>query len=241
MTDTFAGLGVPAQRYTAQGAERPRYKVTLGVVTLTLAIATGAVTVWDRVATKESIYACPPDCGRPPAALPVANMPRFFSADGAFSVGYPTPGAADAEGDIYTVTTESNGVSALRTTGDGGIMRLFSEPADGRVAQRVVDDLIARDFPGAEVAYEVPNATVGYQLGYGVVVNLQRLGVLTVTRAVLMAAVKNGLALVATVEGPFRRFTPEVGPGLPSAANVEIAIDMSKFADSFSWRGDPPR
>lgn len=97
------------------------------------------------------------------------------------------------------------------------------------------------EFSGAEVAFEVPNATVGYQLGYGVIVNLQRPGSLTTSRAVLMAAVKNDLALIATAEGPFRRFTPEFGPGIPSAANVEIAIDMSKYTDSFSWRGDPPR
>lgn len=241
IAETFAGAGVPGPLYTAQGAERPRYKVTLGVLALTLATATGAVTVWDRIATKESIYACPPDCGRPPATAPVANMPRFVSADGAFSVGYPAPGTPDDEGDTYTVTKNPTGVAALRTTGDGGVLRLFGEPAGGRVAQRVVEDLLARDFDGADVAYQVPNATVGYQLGYGVVVNLQRPGALSVSRAIVMAAVKNDLALVATVEGPFRRFTPDVGPGLPSAANVEIAMDMSRFADSFSWRGDPPR
>ncbi len=240
MAERFDGVAVPARQYTAQGAERPRYKAVFTVLTVTLAVATGAVAVWDRIATKESIYACPPECGRPPAALPVATLPRFVAADGAFSVGYPVAGA-DAEGDTYTVTKGPDGISAVRTSGDGGELRLFGEPADGRVARRVVEDLIARDFAGAEIAYQVPNATVGYQLGYGVVVNVHRPGALNVSRAILMAAVKNDLALVATVEGPFRRFTPEFGPGLPSAANVEIAMDMSKFVDSFSWRGDPPR
>ena len=98
-----------------------------------------------------------------------------------------------------------------------------------------------KDFPRAEVAYEIPNATVGYQLGYGVVVNVQRPGSLSPSRAVVIAAVKNDVALVATGEGPFRRFTPDFGPGMPSAANVAIAMDMSKYIDSFNWRGDPPR
>lgn len=239
--ETFDGVAVPAEHYTAHGAERPQYKRTLAVLTLTLAVATGAVTVWDRIATKEAIFACPPECGRPPASLPVTAMPRFVAADGAFSVGYPHSGTPDAEGDAYTVTQQADGIFAVRTSGDGGVLRLFGEPAAGRVARQVVLDLLNRDFAGADIAYEVPNATVGYQLGYGVVVTLQRPGSLTVSRAILMAAVKNDLALIATTEGPFQRFTPEFGPGLPSAANVEIAMDMGKYVDSFTWRGDPPR
>lgn len=239
--EIFDGVAVPDRRYTAVGAERPEYKTAFGILVLTLALATGAVTAWDKVATKEAVYACPPECGRPPSALPVSTMPRFVAADGAFSVGYPTPGAPDAEGDTYEVETEPNGITAKRQPRGSGEMHLFGEPAAGRVAQRVIEDVIARDFSGAKVVFEVPNATVGYQLGYGVVVNIQRGGSLTTSRAILMGAVKNDLALVATVEGPFRRFTPEFGPGLPSAANVEIAVDMGKFVDSFSWRGDPPR
>lgn len=232
---TFEGVAVPALHYTALGAERSRYKKTFGALILTLVIATGAVMVWDRIATKESVFACPPECGRPPASLPVANMPRFVSGDGAFSVGYPLPN------EPYVVTKRPDGISAVRTAGDRGQLQLFGQPAGGRVAQRVVEDLLKSDFGDADVAYEVPSATVGYQPGYGVVVTLQRPGTLTVSRAVVMAAVKNDLALVATVEGPFRRFTPEFGPGMPSAANVEIAMDLGKYADSFSWRGDPPR
>lgn len=166
-------------------------------------------------------------------------MPRFVAADGAFSVGYPHSGTPDAEGDAYTVTQQPT-ESLLCGPRDGGVLRLFGEPAAGRVARQVVLDLLNRDCR-ADIAYEVPNATVGYQLGYGVVVTLQRPGSLTVSRAILMAAVKNDLAPIATTEGPFQRFTPEFGPGLPSAANVEIAMDMGKYVDSFTWRGDPPR
>lgn len=240
-SDTFDGVAVPARRYTAQGAERPRYKWAFGVLTLTLAISTAAVTVWDKIATKETVYSCPPECGRPPTSIPVATMPRFVAADGSYSVGYPAPDAPDAEGDTYTVKKSPDGLSAVKASGDGGELRLFGEPAGGRVARQVIGDVMAKSFAGAEIAFELPNATVGYQLGYGVVVNLQRPGSLTPSRAVLIAAVKNDLALIATAEGRFRRFTPEFGPGLPSPANVEVAIDMSKYADSFSWRGDPPR
>jgi len=241
VTDTFEGVAVPARRYTAAGAERPRYKWAFTAVTLTLAVATAGVTAWDTVATKEAVYACPPECGRPPTSFPVSAMSRYVVPDGSFSVGYPTSGTGDADGDTYEVTTHPDGVSAVKVSGDPGQMHLYGEPANGRVARRVVEDVLAKDFARAEVAHEVPNATIGYQLGYGVVVNVQRPGSLSIYRAVVMAAVKNDLALVATAEGPFRRFTPEFGPGMPSAANVEIAMDMSKYTDSFSWRGDPPR
>jgi hypothetical protein len=238
--ETFDGVAVPPGRYLAWGAQRPRYRFTLGVLTIALAVATGAIILWDRATTKEAIYACPPECGRPPSSLPVGTMTRFTPADGGFSVGHPDSGVPDADGDSYQVTIQASGVTAVRDPGEG-TLRLFGEPARGRAARDVIDDLMAKEFSGAKVAFEIPNATVGYQLGYGVVINIQRPGALTVSRAILMAAVKNDLALIATAEGPFRRFTPQFGPGMPSAANLEVAIDMGKYVDSFSWRGDPPR
>jgi hypothetical protein len=41
--------------------------------------------------------------------------------------------------------------------------------------------------------------------------------------------------------GPYRQFTPTFGPGPPSPANLQIAQDMGKYVNSFTWRGDPPR
>ena len=84
---------------------------------------------------------------------------------------------------------------------------------------------------------------VGYQVGTGVVANFQAPGLANKfgLRVLVMAAVKNDLALIAVAEGPFRRFSPDFGPGPPSAANLEIAMDMGKYVESFSWKGDPPR
>lgn len=202
-----------------------------------LGIATAGGVVWDAVVADETTYACPPDCGRPPNSVPVEGLPRFAAPDGAFSVSYPAPGSA------YEVTRDADGVTARMTVGDRGVLRLFGEPARGREARQVIDDLLARQFPKAQIAYQLPNAMVGYQPGYGVVATYRQAGVSTRadTRLVVLAAVKNDLALVALATGPFRRFSAEFGPGPPSAANVEIAIDMGKYVESFSWRGDPAR
>lgn len=237
MTATFDGVAVPLGRYTARGAARPRYLATIGVLAAVLGIATAGGMVWDRVVADETTYACPPDCGRPPNSVPVAGLPRFASPDGAFSVSYPGPGAA------YEVSTAADGVTARMTVGDRGVLRLFGEPARGREARQVVNEILARQFPKAQIAYQLPNALVGYQAGYGVVATYRQPGVTTRsdTRLVLLVAVKNDLALVALATGPFRKFSADFGPGPPSAANVEIAIDMGKYVESFSWRGDPPR
>ena len=104
-----------------------------------------------------------------------------------------------------------------------------------------MEQFIADAFPGAVVAYELPNATVGFELGYGVAADFVPEKRADPLRIIVIAAVKNDLALVAAAEGPFRKFRPGFGPGPPSPANVQIAQDMGKYVDSFSWRGDPLR
>lgn len=233
----FDGVAVQGQRYTARGATRARFISTLGLLALGLGTGMGVLGVWDGLVDDQATYNCPPDCGRPPNALPVASLPRFVAQDGQFSVAYPSPDSA------YTVTTAADGVLARWNGGDGGVLHLFSRPAQGRVARQVVQQLIASKYPNASIAYELPNTMVGYQLGYGVVANFQPPGLAAKydMRVIIMAAVKNDLALIAIAEGPFRRFSRDFGPGPPSAANLEIAIDMGKYVESFSWRGDPPR
>ncbi|MGI9126193.1 MAG: hypothetical protein ACR2JM_15805 [Mycobacterium sp.] len=233
----FEGVSVTPGRYSAVGAPRARYRATLGLLALGLSVALVVMGVWDKLVDDASAYNCPPDCGRPPNSVPVANLPRYVAPGEAFSVAYPGPGSA------YQVSTGPEGVTARYTAGDGGVLRLFGEPARGRVARRVVDDVLAKQFPRAVVAYELPNAMLGYQLGAGVVANFQEPGLSSRfdLRAVVIAAVKNDLALIAVAEGPFRRFSRDFGPGPPSSANMELAIDMGKYVESFSWKGDPPR
>lgn len=237
--NSFEGYAVPPGRYTADPGRGPRYFLTLGVWALILATGLMVLSIVDgQVSDVPSRYICPPDCGRPPTGLPVATNPRFTSADSAFSVSYPAPSAA------YDVSLEANGVTATLTVGDGGTLQLFSQPAEGRNAEQIAASLMQDGFPDAVIVYELPNATVGYQPGYGVVANFQPLAASNqsdLLRVIVIVAVKNDLALVAAAVGPFRQFTPSVGPGPPSPANLQIAQDMGKYVNSFSWRGDPPR
>lgn len=212
-----------------------RYFVVMGLWVIGLVAAMLALTLIDTRVADVPVYVCPPDCGRPPTGLPVSTNPRFVSPDGAFEVSYPAPGAA------YTVNSDANGVTAEWTAGDGGTLRLFGAPAAGRTVRQVVEQVIDDDFPDAVVDYELPNATVGFEPGYGVAADFLAQKHAEPVRIIIIAAVKNDLALVAVADGPFRQFGPGSGPGMPSPANLQIAQDMGKYVDSFRWRGDPPR
>lgn len=234
---TYPGYAVPSGRYVSGVVQRPRLSWLLtrwGVVVMTVTVVLGGVAL--LLTPKIAHYMCPPDCGRPPTGTPVMALPRFSAPD--FSVAYPGPGAA------YRVVTGASGVTATSTAGDGGVLQLFSEPANGRSARDVVKATIRRTHPDARLSYEIPNAMVGYQRGYGEVADdwpqsasagYQR------DRILVMAAVKNDLALIAFATGPYRAFGPDFGPGPPSGANLAIALDMGKYVNSFRWSGDPVR
>lgn len=177
-------------------------------------------------------YVCPPDCGRPPIAEPIESNPRFVSPDGAFSVQYPGPGTA------YEATLNSDGVDLEYVGGDTGTMSLFGLPAEGRTPKEIAEFLVQSKHPFAKTDYEIPNAMVGYEPGYGAVLNeypQDSRGSFSRLRLVVLVAVKNDYALVAGAIGPFREFTRDDGPGHPSGANLQLAMDMGKYVNSFRW------
>lgn len=182
-------------------------------------------------------FNCPPDCGSPPKGVPVSVNPRFTAADGSFSVAYPAAGTA------YDITIDGGGVTATFIRGDGGKMRLTSEPANGRTAKDVARAFVTTRYPNATTAFELPNAMVGFEPGYGEVLDVfpPEFGASRARmRLVIVVAIKNDLALIAGAVGPFREFGPTFGPGRPSPTNVQIAEDMGRYVNSFRWRGDPP-
>ena len=226
---TFEAIQPPTTSYRTVA-------LALGITIVVL--AGGLVGLSGLISTPAPKYVCPPDCGSPPMNRAVEINPRFTSADGAFSVSYPVQGAA------YEVSKHAEGVTAVLQAGDGGTMQLFSRPAGGRSPKEIAVDLVNETFPDTTTAYEIPNTMVGYQHGYGLAADLWPQGAMsssTRMRVIVMVAVKNDLALIAGAVGPYRAFGPDFGSGKPSAANLQLALDMGKYVNSFSWRGDPPR
>ncbi len=240
VTEERPGYALPPGTYTVPEPPPPTSLARLMAKWLAaIVVVAGLMVGLSMILTKPSArYACPPNCGRPPTGAPVETNPRFTPTDGAFTVSYPASGAA------YTVTEQDNGITADFIAGDRGTLRLFSEPADGRTPEQIAGSLIKKTFPDTKTAYKIPNAMVGYQPGYGEVADCWPQGASTSytrMRVLVMVAVKNDLALVAAAVGPYHEFGPDFGPGPPSGANLEIAEDMGKYVNSFSWRGDPPR
>lgn len=220
--------------------DRPRHarRSALGLAVAAAVLVAGSTAVSAALTPPKPNYVCPPDCGRPPIAKPVSTNPRFTPATGEFSVSYP------GEGTAYTATFEPNGVVLELVAGDGGVLRLFGEPAEGRSARDIAKQLVRDHYRDATFAYEIPNALVGYHLGYGEVADVfptASVGEETRARVLVMVAVKNDYALVAAGAGPFREFSPDFGSGHPSGANFLLALDMGKYVNSFAWRGDPAR
>jgi hypothetical protein len=239
MTTVAPGHVYFSGTYTAPAVKKTsqRHLIVVWVAAIAV-VAAGLVTLSGALEKPKPRYVCPPECGRPPIGEPVTANPRFTSADGAFSVSYPTEGSA------YQVSTAADSVTANLNAGDGGTMRLFSQPAAGRSPKDIAKELVKRTFPDTKTAYEIPNAMVGYQRGYGLVADCWPQGATASysrMRVIVMVAVKNGLALVAGAAGPYHAFSPEFGSGKPSAANLQLALDMGKYVNSFAWRGDPLR
>ena len=237
--DTLPGYSTTAGTYTAPPLHRTSYvrlMRTWGVAIVVAAFALVALSV--VVHKPPARYVCPPDCGHPPTGQPFAANPRFTAPDGSFSVSHP------AQSSVYRITESPTGVRADFLGGDGGTMQLMSRPANGRTPEQIANGLVKETFPDTKTAYEIPNTMVGYVPGYGLVADCWPQGANSNymrMRVMVMVAVKNDLALIAAAVGPFRQFGPDFGLGKPSGANLQLALDMGKYVNSFSWRGDPAR
>jgi len=236
---TRPGYAVPTGLYAVVPVRNTTHTglLTTMAAGLTVAIA-AAVTVSVLATPGAPRYVCPPDCGQPPIGKPVATNPWFTSADGRFSVQYPRAGTA------YAVKLNPDGVEVHFTAGDRGTMEFLGRPAHNRTPKQIADALTGQHYPDATMDYEIPNALVGYQPGYGVVKDdypQETSDTFTRMRLLVMVAVKDDYALIAAAVGPYHEFSPDFGSGHPSGANLELALDMGKYVNSFAWRGGPPR
>lgn len=239
MTTFFPGYAVPISTGRTRAIRKTSAWKVLAILGTGIALAAGAL-VWISGATsqKPARYMCPPECGQPPIGQAVAINPVFTAPDGSFSVSYPVASSA------YKISTSQTGVTAEFQAGDGGMLQLFSETAGGRSAEDIANSLVTKTFPDTKTAYTIPNAMVGYHPGFGLVADCWPQGATSNymrMRVLVLVAVKDDLALVASAVGPYREFGPDSGASKPSGANLQLALDMGKYVNSFRWRGDPAR
>lgn len=226
----------PAVKHTSHAKLIALFAVGLLVVVGIFLVATKAATP-----SKPKAADCPPTCPQPPVGAPVSALPKFTAKDGSFSVSYyPANSRVSVQTDASSVTEKISPAN-----GEDSTIVLIGQSADGQTAEQVVSGLIAKAFPDAKRAYVIPNATLGYQPGYGEILDAYpqtTSGDFSHQRVIVMAAVKHNVALVAVAGGPYHEFSQRgLTDGHASGANVFVAFLLDRLVNSFTWKGDPPR
>lgn len=242
----WPGYAVPAKSYATPAVRHTSHIRLFMVLIIALALAVAAVVTASALITPSTpAHNCPPQCGppptrpqlghpgaAPPAGAPVSSFPRFTADQ--FSVAYD-PRA--------TATLGSNGVK-LAYDQIKSYATLFGQPAGNQTPRDIAETLIQTAYPGATIAYQIPNAMVGYQRGYGEIDDFYPQGGASDAqdiRVLVMVAVKNGYALIATATGPYEQWGKQFDDGHPSGANLRLAMLISDCVNRFLWQGDPPR
>jgi hypothetical protein len=120
-------------------------------------------------------------------------------------------------------------------------MTFTAEPADGRTAEQVVDAIQGDKFPDATIAFSIPGAGLGYNPGAG---NVYDATFRTAeadsvpARLLIVASVRNGLAVYMTAIGPIDSNwgMPHPNPSETRAGNLASAL-----VNGVIFPGDTPK
>ena len=180
-------------------------------------------------------------------ALEAAPAHVFNSSDGRFSVAlfisglYPTP-TLGANSGLVSLIYKSSTVRGVNLSGGEIEVADLSGLSAGATAQQIVDALVSKNASSATLAYPLPDALVGDTPGYGAAytdnINSSS-GTQGSYRIVVMAAIRNGVAIAVWLEGPDDTSFPSL-PFVdhPSFIDLDIAIDgvVDDLVNSIQWR-----
>lgn len=234
------GYGYAASAPTPPVRQSSHTKV-LAILLVSLLVAVGAFLLVAKLATPgpNKTKACDPTCSGPPPVGPaVAALPRFTAADQSFSVEYPV------RSQLYTAIKKSSDSLLVELANGAAAILVQGGSAGGKTPQQVVQDYMQAKFPDARAAYEIPHAMVGYDPGYGEILDVYpqtTTGASAHARLVLLAAVKNDTYVLVVGYGPYKVFSPDQGIAHPSGAATPVALFMDPIVNSVLWKGDSPR
>jgi hypothetical protein len=200
--------------------------IVVGVLVLVGLGLTGLSTAVQKHVVKVT---CPPSCfvKREPAA-PVAPPHLYKSSALGWSMEYfddePT------QQDDHSIGWQTRSSSWLFT----------SAPAGDRTAEAYVKTLQHDSYPDAQFDYEISGAELGYHRGYGAVYDVQlepQDGAGQRSRLIVMATVRNGVAIGVVAFGPYSRSTS--ADGHPNPANARVAGVIAEPGNTITWPGDP--
>lgn len=115
----------------------------------------------------------------------------------------------------------------------------FGAAAGGRTAQQMADSYATSTFAGAQKVYDIPNAEVGYQPGYGAIYDYTArtpTGQSFHARVAVIAAVKGDAGVIVSGLG---LYFPET-QGHPNPAASVFAHFWAILPDQVTFKGDQP-
>lgn len=172
---------------------------------------------------------CQEPCLTPPVAPALPPPQQYKSSAYGYSLEYY--GAAPTVEDSKTVRWSLNGGWGYGFTG---------EPAQGRSAEQMVEQVQRTQYPDAVFVFQIPAAGLGYNAGYGAVYDLNvnpGTGQPAHARLILIASVKRDLAIEMIALGPYE---PET-KGHPNPAATWLAHMLGGVVNSVVFPGDVPK
>ena len=116
--------------------------------------------------------------------------------------------------------------------------------ANGLGPQQIVSQSQSAHFPDAQQAYTVPDASLGYNLGYGNVYDVTISpadGQSVHDRLLVFASIRHGVAVVLIGLGPYQKSKPsnDSQPNPAETPLVELG-DFEENINSVTWKGEQP-
>jgi hypothetical protein len=187
-------------------------------------------------------FSCaPPQCGTAPppkqAPNPLPVSSSYTSPTFGFTLNFPN--------NVSPSQTSDSSVSWSGTYNEGPATWQFTgDTANNRSPQQVVNDVQQSTFPDATFVYEIPGADIGYTPGYGAVYDLfvnSAFGQSEHQRLIIIAAIKNGTAVIFYGTGPFIQ-TSLKQDGHPNPAETPLVHEdfFRQAVESVTWKGEPP-
>jgi hypothetical protein len=198
----------------------------------------GVLLVGVTILLRPSKPTCGIACYHPPTGPPVSAAHTWTSSRYHFSVGW-----FDDAGGLPAPHVATDAADLVLDYGDNGVIRFAGLPADGRSPEEVATQFVTSLGVQAQEAYQIPNAQVGYQLGFGAAYDIAEQsssGSGGQTRLIVQVAQRGPLDILTASEGPYVRFTSGgVSDGHPSPADSVIASVADAPINSVRWPGDP--
>jgi hypothetical protein len=178
-------------------------------------------------------------CRVPPSQVPVATVPLTVIGSGVTVRDYP----AEEPSVLTEFGTPNDGVVDINYHGSSpatsGSLQIGVFPANGLSPVQWVDRFLVT-IKGATPDYVLPGAWVGYQLGFGEafqVAPTTASGSAPPGELILMAAVRNGLAVVVLAQG--QQVSLVNYDGHPTPARLYVAAYANTVVNSIRWPGLP--